>query len=348
MTSPRVGLYDDPVFRRHDSGIGHPERPERLDALRRGLREAGLEDRLRIVTPREATSAELLRVHTEDHVARVAATRGRTVRFDPDTQAGPSSCEAALLAAGAVVDAVDRVLDGELDRAFCAVRPPGHHATAGLAMGFCLFNNVAVAAAHAIHRGLERVAILDIDVHHGNGTQDIFWEDPRVLYVSSHAYPFYPGTGSLGEVGAGAGRGFTANLPLPAGAGDAEYSRVYDEIVRPIGRAFDPELVLVSCGFDAHRGDPLAPMDLTSAGYARLMSVCQAVAGGSAAGKVVVALEGGYLLEGIAAAGAAVVSVLLGEPAPPVRPSGSPRLDALLAAYREELRPFWTGLAEAP
>jgi acetoin utilization deacetylase AcuC-like enzyme len=341
MDGPRVALYDDPLFREHDSGFGHPERPERLDALRRGVREAGLEQRLGLLAPRPATGAELLRVHTEEHVAHVAATRGRTVRFDPDTQAGPKSYEAALAAAGAVIDAIDRVLDGELDRAFCAVRPPGHHATADRAMGFCLFNNVAAAAAHAIHRGLKRVAIVDIDVHHGNGTQDIFWEDPRVLYVSSHAYPFYPGTGALDETGEGAGRGFTVNLPFPGGMGDGEYARVYGEIVEPIGKAFDPELVLVSCGFDAHRADPLAPMDLTAAGYAHLMAVCLGVAGGAAEGKVVVALEGGYLLEGIARAGAAVVSVLLGTAPKEVPPARGPRLDVLCAAYREELAPHW-------
>jgi acetoin utilization deacetylase AcuC-like enzyme len=345
MDGLRVALYDDPLFREHDSGFGHPERPERLDAFRRGLREAGLEHRLQLLEPRPATSAELLRVHTEEHLARVASTRGRTVHFDPDTQASPRSYEAALAAAGAVVEAVDGVLDDELDRAFCAVRPPGHHATADRAMGFCLFNNVAAGAAHAIQRGLSRVAVVDIDVHHGNGTQDIFWEDPRVLYVSSHAYPFYPGTGSLDEVGEGAGRGFTVNLPLPPGTGDAEYARVYREVVAPIGKAFDPELVLVSCGFDAHRGDPLAPMELSSVGYAQLMAVCLGVAGGSARGKVVVALEGGYLLDGIATAGAAVVSVLLGASIPPVPEAQSPTLDVLLAAYREELQPFWPVVA---
>ncbi|HEY7515303.1 MAG TPA: histone deacetylase [Vicinamibacteria bacterium] len=342
----RVGLYDDRLFREHDSGFGHPERPERLDALRRGLRAAGLEERLRLLSPRPATPAELLRVHTEEHLAHVASTRGRTVRFDADTQAGPRSYDAALAAAGAVVDAVDRVLDGDLDRAFCAVRPPGHHASADRAMGFCLFNNVAAGAAHAIHRGLSRVAVLDIDVHHGNGTQDIFWEDPRVLYVSSHAYPFYPGTGALDEVGANAGRGFTVNLPLPAGTGDAGYARVYRDVVTPVGKSYDPELVLVSCGFDAHRGDPLAGMDLSPAGFAHLMSVCLGVAGGKGEGRVVVALEGGYLLDGIANAGAAVVSVLLGASAPEVRSGEDRRLDPLLDAYREELRPFWPALAE--
>src|SRR6185503_10689201 len=243
---PSVGLYDDPVFREHDAGAGHPERPARLDALRDGIRRAGHEARLHLLAPRRATREELLLVHAPGHVDEVAGTAGRTVRFDPDTQAGPRSHEAALFAAGAGVDAVDRVLAGELDRALCLVRPPGHHAEADRAMGFCLFNTVAVAAAHALARGISKVAIIDFDVHHGNGTQAIFYDDPRVLYVSSHLFPFYPGTGALGEIGAGPGRGFTVNLPMPPGMGDAEYARAYRDVVLPITRAFAPELVLVS------------------------------------------------------------------------------------------------------
>ncbi len=186
----RVGLFDDPIFREHDAGAGHPERPERLEAVREGLKEAGLESELELREPRPATREELLAVHTADHVDRVAATKDRTHRFDPDTAAGPQSYAAAVRAAGAVAAAVDEVLDGTLDRAFCVVRPPGHHATSDRAMGFCLFNNVAVGAARALERGLERVAVVDPDVHHGNGTQQIFWEDSRVLYVSSHQFPF--------------------------------------------------------------------------------------------------------------------------------------------------------------
>ncbi|HUG53750.1 MAG TPA: histone deacetylase [Vicinamibacteria bacterium] len=336
----RVALYDDPVFREHDAGPGHPERPRRLQALRDGLRRAGIEDEMELRAPRPATGEELRRVHTAEHVAAVAATAGRTVRFDPDTQAGPRSYAAALAAAGAVTDAVDRILDGALDRAFCLARPPGHHAEADRAMGFCLFNNVAVAAAHALARGLSRVAIVDFDVHHGNGTQHMFEADPRVLYVSSHAYPFYPGTGSLAEVGTGPGRGFTVNLPLPPGTGDAEYARVYGEIVEPIGRAFDPELVLVSAGFDAWGGDPLAPMALTARGYAELADVCLALAAGASGGRAVFALEGGYDLVGLAASGAAVGRALLGERQARVTPAG-PELDPLLAEYRRVLSPHW-------
>ncbi len=339
----RVGLYDDPLFREHDAGPGHPERAERLDAVRRGLRDAGLETKLRLLSPRPATAEELMRVHTPEHVAIVAATAGRTVRFDADTRASPRSYEAALLAAGAVVDAVDRVLDGDLDRAFCAVRPPGHHAEANRAMGFCLFNNVAVGAAHALASGLERVLVIDPDVHHGNGTQAIFEDDPRVLYVSSHEFPFYPGTGSLAEVGKG--RGFTVNLPMPAGCGDAEYASVYHDIVEPIGIAFDPQLVLISQGFDPHRDDPLAGMNVTPDGFASVMASCLRTAQGAAQGRVVVALEGGYDLGGIAESSAAIVRVLLGEAHNGMLAPDSEIADDLVAIYRERYAPFCPILA---
>lgn len=340
-----MALYDDPIFREHDSGPGHPERPERLDAVREGLRKHGLEGRLSVLTPRAARQEELLRVHTEAHLSRIAATEGKTVCFDLDTQAGPRSYAAALLAAGAVVDAVDRVLAGQIDRAFCLVRPPGHHAEADRAMGFCLFNNVALGAAHALAGGLDRVMIIDFDVHHGNGTQAIFYPDPRVLYVSSHAFPFYPGTGALGEVGEGAGRGFTVNLPLPQGMGDPEYARVYREIVAPLGEAFAPELVLVSAGFDAYDGDPLAGMHLTERGYAELTAACLEVAAGSAKGRAVFVLEGGYDLDGLAASGAAVTDLLLGGSHVPVAEPSKVPLDPLLRAYRRQFQPYWSSLA---
>ena len=337
----RVGLFDDPLFGEHDAGPGHPEHPGRREAARVGLGEAGLEGELALRTPRPASREELLAVHTEEHVDRVAATRDRIHRFDPDTQAGPRSYEAALRAAGALVGAVEEVLDRTLDRAFCIVRPPGHHATSDRAMGFCLFNNVAVAAAQALALGLERVAVVDFDVHHGNGTQQIFWEDPRVLYVSSHQFPFYPGTGAVDEVGEGKGRGFTVNLPMPAGLGDADYSRAYREIVEPIGHAFDPQLVLVSAGFDAHVDDPLGGMEVTDAGFAELMDVCVSLAGGSAKGRVVAVLEGGYSLEGLASAASASVARLLDRPSPSFNPSTDPRTASLLAAYRKTQTPFW-------
>jgi acetoin utilization deacetylase AcuC-like enzyme len=340
----RLGLYDDPSFRGHDAGPGHPERPERLDALRRGLSDGGLEPDLTLLSPRPATREELLRVHGARHVDEIAATDGRGRRFDPDTAASPGSYRAALNAAGAVVDAVERVLGGTLDRAFCAVRPPGHHASAERAMGFCLFNNVAVGAAHALARGLARVAILDFDVHHGNGTQDIFWTDPRVLYVSSHQFPYYPGTGSLGEVGEGSGRGFTVNLPMPAGLGDGEYLAAWRAIVDPIVRAFDPELVLVSVGFDAHREDPLAGMAVTSDGFGGLIDACLAGASGAADGRCVAVLEGGYDETAIAESAAAVIGRMLERPVNEA-PAARPGFEPLLEAYRTAHARCWPVLA---
>jgi acetoin utilization deacetylase AcuC-like enzyme len=309
--------------------------------VRRGIVEAGLTERLSWPAVRPATDAELLRVHTDAHVRSVAETDGRTVAFDPDTQAGPRTYQAALHAAGAAVDAVTAVLDGTLDRAFCLSRPPGHHAESERVMGFCYFNNVAVAAAEALARGVARVLIVDFDVHHGNGTQEIFYPDPRVLYVSSHQFPFYPGTGMQLEQGAGPGRGYNVNLPMPAGSGDADYLRVYREIVSPLARAFDPELVIVSAGFDAFGGDPLASMRLTADGYGALAGICLE----TAKGRAVFALEGGYDLDGLASSGAAVTRVLLGE-APP-DPGGTPSAEILkrLPLYRAALAPFWPTLA---
>jgi acetoin utilization deacetylase AcuC-like enzyme len=338
----KVAIYDDPIFREHDSGDGHPERPQRVDAVRRGIVEAGLTERLSWPAVRPATDAELLRVHTGKHVRSVAATDGRTVAFDPDTQAGPRTYQAALHAAGAVVDAVTAVLDGRIDRAFCLSRPPGHHAESERVMGFCYFNNVAVAALAALARGVARVLIVDFDVHHGNGTQEIFYPSRSVLYVSSHQFPFYPGTGMQLEQGAGPGRGYTANLPMPAGSGDADYLRVYRDIVLPLARAFDPELVIVSAGFDAFGGDPLASMRLTADGYGALAGICLEAA---ANGRAVFALEGGYDLDGLASSGAAVTRVLLGETPPD--PGGTASAETLkrLPLYRAALAPFWPAFA---
>jgi acetoin utilization deacetylase AcuC-like enzyme len=346
MTSFRVGFYDDPLFREHDAGPGHVESAERADAVA----DAGqaLRERLQLLTPRDASREELLRVHVPAHVEAVAASEGRTRRFDADTQAGPRSYRAALRAAGAVVDAVDRILDGAIDRAFCCVRPPGHHAEAGRAMGFCLFNNVAVGAAHALARGLARVMVIDFDVHHGNGTQHAFESEPRVLYLSTHASPFYPGTGALDETGVGDGRGFTVNLPLPAGCGDAEYARVYREIVEPIGRAFDPELLLVSAGFDPGAADPISPMSVTAAGFAEIADASLATTRAAGKGRALFVLEGGYDLDNLREGTAACLRCLLDEPHEAVVAPAHPGLDRLLSAYRRRLAPFWPGLDGPP
>lgn len=338
--APRVGLFDHPAFLEHDTGPGHPERPERLVAFDRGLREAGLDGRLAHRQPREADAADVLRIHSDRHLLDLEAARTARVAFDPDTPAGPRSLEAALLAAGAATQAVDALLDGELDSALVAVRPPGHHAERDRPMGFCLLGNVAIGAAHALARGLDRVAVVDWDVHHGNGTQHAFESDPRVLFVSSHAWPFYPGTGALGEMGQGRGRGFTVNLPLPQGCGDAEYGALYEDLVGPVVESFAPQLVLVSMGFDPHADDPLAGMRVSAAGFGRLARACLAAAA-PAGGRVAFVLEGGYDLDGIAGSAAEVARAALGEGESTPPPAIDNRGAALLAALRSAHSGHW-------
>ncbi len=246
--------------------------------------------------PRPALRDELLRVHSADYLDTIALSSGRAVMLDPDTFTSPESVEIAALAAGATVQAAEHAIMNR-DAAFALVRPPGHHAERDRAMGFCLYNNVAVAAAHAIASGLQRVAIVDIDVHHGNGTQWMFYDDPKVLYVSTHQHPFYPGTGAANEVGTGAGVGFTFNVPLEMGATDADYALVYRTAVLPVIEEFAPELVLVSAGFDAHERDPLASMRVTTEGYA---SVVKQLVKAAKNGSIAFVTEGGYDLGALA------------------------------------------------
>jgi acetoin utilization deacetylase AcuC-like enzyme len=310
-----VGIVWDERYLAH-SAPGHPERPERLSAIRAALEEAGLWDRLRPIAPNPAAQADLLRVHTREHLEAVRQTAGAgsLVWFDADTYAGPDSYDAALLAAGGVCAAVDAVAKGDVRAAFCAVRPPGHHASAGKAMGFCLLNNVAVGARHAQAKcGLGRVLIVDFDVHHGNGTQDIFYADGSVFYVSTHQWPHYPGTGAAAETGAGAGAGRNLNFPLPAGSGDSEVLAALDKGLA-MAEAFEPDLVLVSAGFDGHRDDPLAGFALTEDGYAEITRRIRRLADRCASGRLVSVLEGGYDLGALGRSVVAHVGVLL-EPA---------------------------------
>jgi acetoin utilization deacetylase AcuC-like enzyme len=304
-----VRLYTHPACLQHDPGAGHPESPARLRAVLEALADPRFAQIERVEAPR-ATRAQLLRVHEAAYVENLFAhaPQSGSLRLDPDTLMSPASLEAAIRAAGAVCAAVDAVMSGEIKRAFCAVRPPGHHATPDAAMGFCIFNGIAAGAAHAMAaHGIERVAILDFDVHHGNGTQEIFAREPRVLYLSSHQMPLYPGTGAASERGVGN----IVNAPLPPGAASREFRAAWDEILFPALEDFGPQLLLVSAGFDAHRLDPLAQVQLETADYAWITQRLCELAVRYAHGRVVSVLEGGYSLEALRESVAAHVAALL-------------------------------------
>ncbi len=327
-----TGLVYDERFLAHRAPYEHPEHPGRLAAIWRRLGEEGLAGRCELVPAREATREELGAIHTAAHIAAVEATaRVDFVQLDPDTYACRDSALAARLAAGGLADLVSAVAAGRLSNGFALLRPPGHHAEAERAMGFCLFNNVAVAARTLQRGGTRRILIVDWDLHHGNGTQNSFWEDPDVLYFSTHQFPFYPGTGAIDETGGGRGRGATINVAWPGGMGDAEYLAAFDRVLLPAARDFRPDFVLVSAGFDAADGDPLGAMRLSPVGYAQMTARLATLAGG----RLVLALEGGYDLDAIARSAAACVKVLLGETPPPSalrepRPAASAILDAVL------------------
>lgn len=308
-----LGLVHDLIFQEHDPGSYHPESPRRLAVLERALETwPGLEQTTRIPL-RAATQEELARVHQTSHINRIASTQGRSMALDMDTQTSPGSYDAALKAAGSLIDLCDAALDGKVTHGMAFVRPPGHHATPVRAMGFCLFNNVAVAAAHLIQaRGLERVMIVDWDVHHGNGTEDAFFMDPQVLYFSTHQAPFYPGTGPVNAAGREKGEGFTINVPLSSGHDDKDYIRIFEDLLTPVARQFKPQFILISAGFDAHREDPLGGQDISSLGYAALTRVLMELADELCPGCIVGVLEGGYSPEAEAEASLAVMDALLG------------------------------------
>jgi acetoin utilization deacetylase AcuC-like enzyme len=324
-----------PVYLEHNQP-SHPENARRLEHILQTLEEQDILGRLRLLEPRPATEDELLRVHTQRHIASVRQVAERGGGYmDMDTYVSPRSFEAALMAAGGVIGAVDSVLRGDIGNAFALVRPPGHHATAGRAMGFCLFNNIAIAARAALVRdGIERVFITDFDVHHGNGTQDIFADDPDVFYFSTHQYPYYPGTGAMRDIGRGAGGGTVLNVPLPTHVGDQGYARVFSELAWPLAERFKPDLILVSAGYDGHWSDPLAHMNLSLAGYAHLQRELVRMADQLCEGRIVFALEGGYQLDALAYGVSNAFYALLGEDTlvDPLGPSPRPErsLDTLI------------------
>ena len=338
-------VVSSPLFAGHVTPPGHPESPERAEVLD-GVAERARLRGVAVLEPRAASSGELERVHTREHVQAIAALRGRAVKIDEDTFTSPASVDLAMLAAGAGIVAVDAVLDRHATSALALVRPPGHHAESDRAMGFCFFNNIAVAAAHARSRGLGRVAVVDIDVHHGNGTQEMFYADPGVLFVSTHQYPLYPGTGAASETGTGHGRGFTVNLPVEAGGVDGDYEQIVEAAVAPAVQRYRPELLLVSAGFDAHEADPLAQMRLTTAGFGWLTASLAQMARDAGCGLVLMT-EGGYALDALASSLDAVCGVLEGGTA--ITPADGWRTrtgrgDRTLASWRAAGSPGIAGL----
>lgn len=310
----KTGLVYHPAYLEHDMGAGHPESPDRLRAIMQRLEQSGTAAQLTKIAPRKAEDEWITQVHTPGYVAALkqhAPTSGR-VSLDPDTSMSPGSLNAAYFAVGGALAGVDSIMSKQADHVFCAARPPGHHAEAGRAMGFCFFNNVAIAGRYVQKKyGLKRVLIVDWDVHHGNGTQHSFEDDPSVLYFSTHQYPHYPGTGRATERGRGAGEGFTINVPMEAGEGDEEYHAIFIKVLIPAADEFKPEFVIISAGFDAHKDDPLASMALTEAGYTDLTNIVARLAKRHAHGRILSCLEGGYNLAALAASVDSHIKALL-------------------------------------
>ncbi len=313
----KTAVYRDDLFLSHDPGSSHPESSQRLQVIFDELDKEKIGSHF-IYPHFGPASLDIIEGnHTPKLVQQVAATAGKSHGFlDADTHTSEDSFAAACLAVGALIDGIHRLDQGEIDNAFCLVRPPGHHAEHDQSMGFCLFNNVAVAARWALKElGMKRIMIVDWDLHHGNGTQHSFYDTDKVLYCSTHQYPYYPGTGALLETGEGAGEGFTVNVPLAGGQGDLEFARIFNELFAPVARLYKPELILVSCGFDIYDGDPLGAMTVTPAGFAYMTRVMQELAAELCGGKLLITLEGGYNLTGMRDGALAVLAELCGEEA---------------------------------
>lgn len=336
----RTGIILDARYQDHSTGRNHPERPARISTLLNRLEEYQRPN-LKRFEPRPATPEEIGLIHDSTHVERVAATAEKSYfAFDADTPVSAQSYATALLATGGLLTLLEAIMARDIDNGFALVRPPGHHAERNRAMGFCLFNSAAIGAQYLRERfGLKRILVMDWDVHHGNGTQHSFYDDRGVLYISTHQYPYYPGTGAAEEVGRGQGEGYTVNLPLPSGWGDAEYQELFQWVIDPICRQFDPEFVLISAGFDAHVRDPLGGMEVTEEGFAMMARVLLRVARDHAQGRCAAILEGGYDLEGLQRSVTRVLDEMGGDALTAALPALTPR--GLLPRVRAVQRQYW-------
>jgi acetoin utilization deacetylase AcuC-like enzyme len=339
----KTGIILDEIFLEHNPIPFHPERKERLISIQEGFESYAHRGQLRKLASRAATTEELLWIHTPSLVKKISQTSGHSLTYlDPDTATCSRSYKAALHAAGSLPVLIDALFRGEIQNGFAFVRPPGHHAESDRAMGFCLFNNVAIGAAYALKKyALSRVLVLDFDVHHGNGTQQAFFSRNDVLYVSTHQHPLYPGSGDFSEIGHEAGRGLTINLPLPAGSNDCTYNMVFEQIIFPISYAYAPQLVLVSAGFDAYLDDPLAGMALTPEGFAGLTRTIMRLAQDKCAGKLAFVLEGGYHLEGLRNCVLRTMDVLTGHDRHSIPWSMTPSFETTLIRSRKSFGHFW-------
>ena len=336
----RVLLLSDERMEDHIASHGHPERPQRLQAIERKLLAAPIEGIIR-GRPGPAPRHAVERVHGSAHIDHIESVRGKTTWLDGDTGVSPASTDAAWLAAGAAIEVVDALCDARADRAFAFVRPPGHHAESSRAMGFCFFNNIAIAARHAIaERGVERVLIVDWDVHHGNGTQHAFYGDDQILVFNAHRFPYYPGTGAVEQDGIGRGEGFNVNVPLPGGLGDGDYGAIFRDLLVPVAETFNPDLVLVSAGYDAHRDEPLADMMVSHEGFAAICAIVTGIADRCAGGRIGLCLEGGYDLDGLARSVHASIQVLSGASAEISSPA-TPRGEAAIGRVRDHHAHRW-------
>ena len=334
----RTGLIYHPIYLEHDTD-GHPERKERLTTTLEKIRSSGLD--LEFVTPRPATLDEVGTIHSPGYIDQVRSISGRGGGYlDLDTVVSSQSYEAALMAAGGVITGVERVTS-DLDNAFALVRPPGHHALPNRGMGFCIFNNVAIGARCAQKMGLEKVLIVDWDVHHGNGTGAVFYDDRSVMYFSTHQFPHYPGTGRVKELGMDGAEGFTVNVPLPWGTGDSGYLAVFEEVLKPVALEFDPDIVLVSAGQDPHQADPLSGMNLTTEAFGSMAATVKEIADSCCEGRLVAALEGGYNLGALSDSIVAILRSFKGESPAKIEVEEDPRVAERIEEVKRAMRPYW-------